>query len=54
MGIAKNKSDGREFGFERSGLLKERVIVDLNPGPELEIGIYSNDEFEATFDVVKE
>ena len=54
MGIAKNKFDGREFEFERSTLLKGRVIVDFDPGPDLEIGIYSDDEFEATFDVVSE
>ena len=53
MGKAKNKHDGQVFDFERSPLLG-RVIVDFDPGPELEIGIYSDDEFEATFDVVKE
>jgi len=54
MGIAKNKFDGREFEFERSTLLKGRVIVDFDPGPELEIGIYSDEEFALTFDVIKE
>jgi hypothetical protein len=54
VGIAKNKFDGREFEFERSALLKDRVIVDFDPGPDLQIGIYSTEEFELTFDVVKE
>jgi hypothetical protein len=54
MGICKNKSDGREFEFERSSLLNGRVIVDFDPGPELEIGIYSAQEFADTFDVVTE
>ena len=53
MGIAKNRDDGREFEFERSPLLG-RVIVDFDPGPDLEIGVYSDEEFDATFDVVKE
>jgi hypothetical protein len=53
MGIAKNKFDGREFEFERSPLLN-RVIVDFDPGPDLQIGVYSYEEFELTFDVVKE
>jgi hypothetical protein len=53
MGKAKNKSDGREFEFERSALLG-RVIVDFDPGPELDVGIYSDEEFEATFTVIEE
>ena len=53
MGIAKNKADGREFEFERSPLLG-RVIVDFDPGPDLQIGVYSDEEFDATFTVVKE
>ena len=53
MGIAKNRDDGRKFEFERSPLLG-RVIVDFDPGPDLQIGVYSDDEFDATFTVVKE
>ena len=53
MGIARNKADGREFEFERSQLLG-RVIVDFDPGPDLAIGIYSDAEFGATFDVIEE
>ena len=57
MGTCKNKSDGREFEFERSALLSRefgRVIVDFDPGPDLQIGIYSDEEFEATFTVIEE
>ncbi len=53
MGIARVKDDGRELQFERSPLLG-RVIVDFDPGPELRIGVYSNTEFDATFDVIEE
>jgi hypothetical protein len=53
MGIAKNKFDGREFGFERSPLLG-RIIVDFDPGPEMDVGFYSGEEFKATFDVIEE
>ena len=53
MGIARNKGDGRQFEFERSPLLG-RVIVDFDPGPELDAGFYSAEEFEATFDVIEE
>jgi hypothetical protein len=53
MATAKNKGDGRVFGFVRSGFLG-RVIVDFDPGPDLQIGIYSDEEFEATFDVIEE
>jgi hypothetical protein len=41
------------FGFERSPLLG-RVVVDFDPGPELRIGIFSEAEFDATFDVIQE
>jgi len=58
MGIARMKSDGHEFDgqafeFERSPLLG-RVIVDFDPGPDLSIGVYSEAEFAATFDVLEE
>jgi len=53
MAKAKNKSDGQQFDFERSPLLG-RVIVDFDPGPDLQIGVYSDVEFEATFDVIEE
>lgn len=43
---------GLEFEFEWSALLS-RYVVDFDPGPELNIGLYSEDEFAATFDVVK-
>jgi len=52
-GKARNKADGRVFEFERSPLLG-RVIVDFDPGPDLQIGVYSADEFDATFDVIEE
>jgi hypothetical protein len=52
MEKAKNKADGEAYDFERSPLLG-RVIVDFATGPELEIGIYSDDEFAATFDVIE-
>jgi hypothetical protein len=53
MGIAISKHDGAEFGFERSGLLG-RVLVDFDPGPDLNVGFYSEEEFALTFDVVSE
>jgi len=37
-----------------SAPLLGRVIVDFDPGPDLQIGVYSDDEFDATFTVVKE
>lgn len=59
MGTARMKAEdghelaGQEFEFERSPLLG-RVVVDFDPGPALNIGIYSDDEFDATFDVIEE
>lgn len=52
MQKARNKFDGRVFDFERSPLLG-RVIVDFDPGPALDIGVFSEEEFENTFDVVE-
>jgi len=57
MATARNKADGRKFDFERQGvgsLLAGRVIVDFDPGPDLDIGIFTTEEFEATFDVIEE
>lgn len=59
MGLARMKSDdghefgGQQFEFERNAFLG-RVIVDFDPGPDLKIGVYNVDEFEATFVVVEE
>jgi hypothetical protein len=58
MGKARMKPDGhefdgQEFDFERNAFLG-RVIVDFDPGPDLMIGVYNNDEFDATFDVIEE
>lgn len=44
---------GTEFDCERSPLLG-RVVVDFDPGPDLRIGVYSEEEFEATFTVIEE
>lgn len=44
---------GQTFTFERNEFLG-RVLVDFDPGPELNLGIYSEAEFENTFDVIEE
>lgn len=60
MGLARMKPDnghefsGQDFDFERSSFLADKVIVDFDPGPEVRIGIYSEEEFAATFDVLEE
>jgi hypothetical protein len=43
---------GTAFGFERSALLG-KVIVDFRPDSET-VGVYSEAEFENTFDVIEE
>lgn len=53
MGLARLKGTEDTFEFERSPLLG-RVIVDFDPGPALSIGVYSEQEFVDTFDVIEE
>ena len=43
-----------EYAFERTTMFRGRVLVDLDPGPEMRAGFYSPEEFAATFDVIEE
>lgn len=41
---------GTRFEFDRMALL-DKIVVDFDPGPDMRVGFYSEDEFARTFDV---